>query len=91
MNVASMAGVPRQIVVAAERAAARFEETHRLRDTTFAVAEGDASHVLPLTMLSDFAYLMRAANRTDDDSEGAGDKLRVLKRIVGGLKGLKLC
>ncbi|CAG8467250.1 7721_t:CDS:10 [Acaulospora colombiana] len=94
MNVANMAGIPRQIVDRAEVIAAKFEQTSRLQDTLTANKSG-----IPITTLCDFAYLLKAASKNVDLSEDVGDRAldnqsdrekaerhsRVLKAIIRGI------
>ncbi|KAG0167716.1 DNA mismatch repair protein msh6 [Apophysomyces sp. BC1034] len=102
MNVATMAGVPSSVVQKAIRVAEEFETTHRLKDTTYGSmdvddAQSDLTGVTP-AILSDFAYLWRAADM-DERAEEIGDKAQdmvtsegrqqrqtqVLRRILKGL------
>ncbi|CAG8542071.1 1112_t:CDS:10 [Diversispora eburnea] len=96
MNVANMAGIPRQIVDRAEMIAAKFEQTSRLQDT-LTVRSG-----IPITTHCDFVYLLKAAAKNGDSTldEGVGDRAldnqterekeerhaRVLKAIIHGIK-----
>src|SRR5581483_11174255 len=61
MNVASMAGVPREIVDRAEVVAAKFEQTSRLHDTLTA----NGSNVA-ITTQSDFVYLLKSTLKKID-------------------------
>ncbi|CAG8589017.1 12391_t:CDS:10, partial [Gigaspora rosea] len=95
MNVANMAGVPRQIVDRAEVVAAKFEQTSKLQD----ILTANSSN-LPITTLCDFVYLLKSAARNGDSSKeidgGALDNradykkeeryTRVLKTIIRGIK-----
>ncbi|CAG8808494.1 10898_t:CDS:1, partial [Racocetra fulgida] len=68
MNVANMAGVPREIVDRAEVVAAKFEQTSKLQD----ILTANSSN-LPITTLCDFVYLLKAAARNDGSSKEMDD------------------
>src|SRR6185295_5890944 len=55
MNVANMAGIPRQIVDRAEMIASKFEQTSRLQDVLTARSS------IPITTHCDFVYLLKTA------------------------------
>ncbi|PKK75027.1 DNA mismatch repair protein Msh6 [Rhizophagus irregularis] len=93
MNVANMAGVPREIVDRAEVTAAKFEQTSRLHDTLTA----NGSNVAISTQC-DFVFMLKSAFKKIDDDVGdrALDnqtehekekrQTRVLKTIINRIK-----
>ncbi|CAG8613818.1 1745_t:CDS:2, partial [Scutellospora calospora] len=95
MNVANMAGVPRQIVDRAEVVAAKFEQTSKLQD----VLTANSSNV-SITTLCDFVYLLKAADKNGEssketDGEASDNRAdykknekytRALKTIIRGIK-----
>jgi DNA mismatch repair protein MSH6 len=93
MNVANMAGVPREIVDRAEVVAAKFEQSSRLHDTLTA----NGSNVKIITQC-DFVYMLKSASKKIEDDVGdrALDnqtehgkeerQTRVLKAIINGIR-----
>ncbi|CAO3674545.1 unnamed protein product [Umbelopsis vinacea] len=94
MNVANMAGIPKSIVDQADQAATQFEQTHRLKDTTFLMDVDSSGPVVSPSMLSDFEFLMKVGKASPDDDVGdkADDtqnsfgrqnrQIQILKRIA---------
>ncbi|CAG8546606.1 8518_t:CDS:10 [Diversispora eburnea] len=95
MNVANMAGIPRQIVDRAEMIASKFEQTSRLQDVLTARSS------IPITTHCDFVYLLKTAVKNGGPLvEDVGDRAldnqterekeeriaRVLKAIMHGIK-----
>ncbi|RHZ76117.1 hypothetical protein Glove_203g51 [Diversispora epigaea] len=97
MNVANMAGIPRQIIDRAEMIATKFEQTSRLQDTL------TARSGIPITTHCDFVYLLKTAVTIKNGGtlvEDVGDRAldnqterekeerhaRVLKAIIHGIK-----
>ncbi|OZJ02922.1 hypothetical protein BZG36_04117 [Bifiguratus adelaidae] len=94
MNVAHMAGVPTSIITNAEKIAAQFEASHRLRDTTVLAKERKDGQDISMATLSDFSYLLKAGqpNNNDvgdraEDNQTAADKQRRQQQIVRRILG----
>ncbi|CAJ0650325.1 6592_t:CDS:10 [Entrophospora sp. SA101] len=97
MNVASMAGIPNQIVERAEVIARKFEESSKFNNTL--TANGSD---IQLSTQSDFVYLLRSIQKvkpvisdvgdraTDNQTEHEKEKreTRILKALICGIKKL---
>ncbi|KAG2172300.1 hypothetical protein INT43_004842 [Umbelopsis isabellina] len=70
MNVAAMAGIPKSIVDQADAAATQFEQSHRLKDTTYLMDVDDNGPTVSPSMLSDFEFLMKLGKGNPDDDIG---------------------
>lgn len=81
MNVANMAGIPKTIVEQADKAANQFEQTHRLKDTTFLMDIDSSGPVVSPSMLSDFEFLMKVGKASPDDD--VGDKADDMQNSLG--------
>jgi DNA mismatch repair protein MSH6 len=66
MNVAMMAGIPSDVVTRATTIAEEVEVTHKLKDTTYAMAvDGEDNNTLIITpaVIADLSYLL--SNKTN--------------------------
>ena len=63
MNVATMAGIPLEIVKRATVVAEEVEVTHRLKDTTYAMAVDNQVNVTP-AVIADMSYLFKNNDRS---------------------------
>ncbi|CAJ0648884.1 10653_t:CDS:10 [Entrophospora sp. SA101] len=95
MNVASMAGIPSQIVESAEVIARKFEESSKLNNTLTANGSN-----IQLSTQSDFVYLLRSIQKVKSDISDVGDRAmdnqtehekekretRILKAIIRSIK-----
>jgi len=84
MNVAAMAGVPHEVVVKAEESARDFELGSRLAKSLERSGQGVE---VSLALQSDFAWLNRLANGSEEDEDtwDVGRRLKTLLRFVEGL------
>ncbi|MCJ1470515.1 DNA mismatch repair protein msh6 [Pseudocyphellaria aurata] len=77
MHCAAMCGIPGHVVERAEIAAKEWEWTSRLKEKVEVAREGGA---LALGWMSDVAWLLR-----EEDAEGDGRGLEVLREAIGSL------
>lgn len=88
MHCASMCGIPSKVVDRAEEAAREWEYTGRLKTKA---EMGRGKEELPLGVLSDVAWMLRAADGGDVDSDGVKERgveergLEVLMRAIAAL------
>jgi len=86
MNVASMAGVPGEVVLKAEDAARDFELGSRLAKSLGKVGQGMQ---VSLGIQSDFAWLCRLARESKDEDEDLLNVTRRLKTLVSVVDSLE--